>query len=75
VAISDSVATTVRRETGEIGSGFAPRAGEVAPARHAAHAGPGHDAPVHVQQPLGQSFRRRVQSRHSASAQRRDRKP
>ena len=74
VMVSDAVAATHRRESG--GLGAAPPGTEIAALRRpaAAHQGPAHDMQPPQPQPLGQSFRRRTRTRHSGSAQRRDRK-
>jgi type IV secretion system protein VirB6 len=71
VMISDAVAATQRRESGSPGFGLGGT--DVAPMRHTAHPGPARDVPPPPLQPLGQTFRR-TRTRHSASAQRRDRK-
>lgn len=63
-AVADAVAHIQRRETMVTGTAGAPsRAASVAPSR---------DLPTTAPSPLGQSFRRRTQTRVSASAGRRD---
>ena len=73
--VVDAVATTQRRETGTWqGAPAMAAAGPGAPSRRVAPAGGELDTPTPVAVPLGQSYRRRTQSRVSASAGRRDKR-
>jgi type IV secretion system protein VirB6 len=69
--VADAVAATQRRESGPVAVADAGAAG--ASPRQATRHALANDLSVPAPQPLGQSFRRRTGTRHSASAVRRDR--
>lgn len=73
VTVADAVAATQRRETPA--SVAAANSEPGAPSRTAIRPGTGRGEPPPPPVPLGQSFPRRTRTRHSASADRRDRRP